>query len=50
MRELTFREAIIEAMDEEMAKDPMVFMMGENIAVGGGVYKGVDYKIVLSQS
>jgi pyruvate/2-oxoglutarate/acetoin dehydrogenase E1 component len=42
MRELTFREAIIEAMDEEMARDPMVFMMGENIAVGGGVYKGTQ--------
>ena len=42
MRELTFREAIIEAMDEEMARDPLVFMMGENIAVGGGVYKGTQ--------
>lgn len=42
MRELTFREAIIEALTEEMEKDPMVFLMGENIAVGGGVYKGTE--------
>lgn len=42
MHALTFREAIIEALSEEMAKDPMVFMMGENIAIGGGVYKGTQ--------
>jgi len=40
MRELTFREAILEALNEEMEKDPTVFLMGENIAVGGGVYQG----------
>ncbi len=40
MRELTYREAILEALNEEMEKDPTVFLMGENIAVGGGVYQG----------
>lgn len=40
MREINFREAIREALIEEMEKDPSVFLMGENIGVGGGVYKG----------
>lgn len=31
MKELTFREAIIEAYDEELARDPTVFIMGEDI-------------------
>ena len=31
MKNLTYREAIIEAMDEEMARDPNVFIMGEDI-------------------
>ena len=31
MRELTYREAAIEALDEEMERDPSVFIMGEDI-------------------
>ncbi|UCB45369.1 MAG: alpha-ketoacid dehydrogenase subunit beta [Spirochaetota bacterium] len=31
MRELTYREAVIEAIDEEMERDPLVFLMGEDI-------------------
>ena len=31
MRELTYREAVIEAIDEEMERDPSVFIMGEDI-------------------
>jgi len=31
MKELTYREAIIEAMDEELSRDPNVFIMGEDI-------------------
>jgi len=42
MREITFREAIREALIDEMEKDSLVFLMGENIAVGGGVYKVTD--------
>ena len=38
MREITFREAMREALIEEMEIDPSIFMMGENIE-GGGVYK-----------
>ncbi len=31
MREITIREAIREALIEEMEKDPSVFLIGENI-------------------
>ena len=39
MRELTFREAVREALREEMKRDPSVFLMGEEIAEYGGSYK-----------
>lgn len=39
MREITFREAIREALIEEMEADPMVFILGENVAERGGVYQ-----------
>ncbi len=39
MYELSFREAIIEAIEEQMVKDPSVFMIGENIGKAGGVYQ-----------
>ena len=32
MREILYREAIIEALDEEMARDDSVFLLGEDIA------------------
>lgn len=35
----TIREAINEALHEEMARDPSVFIMGEDIGVAGGVFK-----------
>lgn len=38
MKELTFREAINEAVDEEMARDPTVFLMGEDERVWGSPY------------
>ncbi|HPO82325.1 MAG TPA: alpha-ketoacid dehydrogenase subunit beta, partial [bacterium] len=38
MREITFAEAIREAMSEEMRKDPTVFVMGEDIGVYGGAF------------
>ncbi len=37
-RELTIREAIREALAEEMARDPAVFLMGEDIGRAGGVF------------
>jgi pyruvate dehydrogenase E1 component beta subunit len=39
MREIQFREAIQEAMSEEMRKDERVFLMGEEVAEYNGAYK-----------
>ena len=39
MREILYREAITEALDEEMARDDSVFLLGEDIAEFGGSYK-----------
>ncbi len=38
-RILSYHEAIREALLEEMATDPRVFLLGEDIGVYGGVYK-----------
>ena len=38
MRELTFKEALNLAVDEEMARDPTVFLMGEDIRWWGSAY------------
>jgi pyruvate dehydrogenase E1 component beta subunit len=38
-RELLYREALNEALREEMQRDPAVFLMGEGIAERGGSYK-----------
>lgn len=39
MREILFREALREAMTEEMRRDPSVFLMGEEVAEYNGAYK-----------
>lgn len=39
MREIQFREALNEAMSEEMRKDATVFLMGEEVAEYNGAYK-----------
>lgn len=39
MREITYREAVREAMREEMHRDANVFQLGEDIGVFGGSYK-----------
>ncbi len=36
MREIMYRDAIREAMSEEMRRDPSVFLMGEDVAEHGG--------------
>ncbi len=38
-RELLYREALNEALRQEMRRDPTVFLMGEGIAERGGSYK-----------
>ncbi|MDK2881861.1 MAG: acetoin:2,6-dichlorophenolindophenol oxidoreductase subunit beta [Bacillota bacterium] len=47
MREITFAEATMEAMAEEMERDNRVFLMGEDIARQGGIFgqfKGLPQK------
>lgn len=39
MREIQFREAVCEAMSEEMRADESVFLMGEEVAEYNGAYK-----------
>ena len=39
MREVQFREALREAMNEEMRRDETVFLMGEEVADYNGAYK-----------
>lgn len=38
MRQLTYREAITETLRQALARDPKVFLMGEDIGVFGGIY------------
>jgi 2-oxoisovalerate dehydrogenase E1 component beta subunit len=37
--EITYLDAIREAMDEEMARDPNVFIIGEDVGAFGGAFK-----------
>ena len=39
MREIQFRQALGEAMSEEMRRDERVFLMGEEVAEYNGAYK-----------
>ncbi len=36
MREITWRQAVAEAIDEEMERDPNVFIIGEDVGIFGG--------------
>ena len=38
-QEITFREAITQAMREEMQRDETVFLMGEDVGDSGGIFK-----------
>jgi len=37
-RTLTYRQAVAEAIAEEMARDPRVFLMGEDVGLHGGAF------------
>ena len=39
MRQIAYREALREAMNEEMRRDDRVFLMGEEVAEYNGAYK-----------
>ena len=38
VREITFAEALNEALDYEMSKDPKVVVMGEDVGQYGGIF------------
>lgn len=38
MREITFKDALVEAVAEEMKRDERVLVMGEDVAIYGGAY------------
>ncbi|MBV6517932.1 MAG: alpha-ketoacid dehydrogenase subunit beta [Candidatus Brocadia sp.] len=42
MKEITYLEAIKEALDEEMARDAGVFILGEDVGVYGGAFRVTD--------
>jgi len=42
MRELTFREAVVEALDIAMGKDPRIFLLGEDIGYYGGLFQATQ--------
>jgi pyruvate/2-oxoglutarate/acetoin dehydrogenase E1 component len=42
MAEVTYLEAIRQAMSEEMERDPDVFLMGEDIGAYGGAFKATE--------
>jgi len=39
MAQITYREALNQAIDEEMARDERVFLIGEEVALYNGAYK-----------
>ena len=39
MKRIMYREAVASAIAEEMRRDEKVFLMGEDVATIGGVYK-----------
>jgi acetoin:2,6-dichlorophenolindophenol oxidoreductase subunit beta len=40
--ELSYREAIIAALEDELANDPTVLLMGEDVGAAGGVFKTTE--------
>jgi pyruvate dehydrogenase E1 component beta subunit len=41
-RELTFAQAIREALDEELTRDPNIFVLGEDVGAWGGVFRTTE--------
>ncbi|PJA26354.1 MAG: alpha-ketoacid dehydrogenase subunit beta, partial [candidate division Zixibacteria bacterium CG_4_9_14_3_um_filter_46_8] len=39
MKQTTYIQAITEALDEEMARDESIFLIGQDIGLYGGVFK-----------
>jgi pyruvate dehydrogenase E1 component beta subunit len=49
MRTIQFREAIYEAMSEEMRQDESIYLMGEEVAEYNGAYKASKGALSLVQ-
>ena len=52
MREILYRDAICEAIDEEMERDDRVLMLGEDVGFLGGNFKtsvGLCVKTVITK-
>jgi len=41
-REITLIQAITEAMDTMLERDPSVLVLGEDVGVNGGVFRATD--------
>ena len=39
MKEITYAQAVCEALDEEMARDATVALLGEDVGIIGGNFK-----------
>ena len=48
MKTVQFREAICEAMSEEMRRDESVYLMGEEVAEYNGAYKASKGMLIIS--
>ena len=42
MAELTYRQAVARGIAQEMERDPTVFLLGEDVATAGGVFKTTE--------
>ncbi len=42
MSEWTYRQAVVQALIDELEADPSVFVLGEDVAAAGGVFKMTD--------
>ena len=47
---LTVRDALNQAMDEELQRDDRVFLLGEEVALYDGAYKVYIFKIIIFQN
>lgn len=42
MAQLTYREAVAAALEQELERDPTVTLIGEDVGAGGGVFKATE--------
>ncbi len=42
MSEVTYRDAVIQALGDELESDPRVVLIGEDVGAAGGVFKATE--------